>query len=113
MSRQFWIRIAIAILVAFAALLLVRLHNATGVPIRQESLAAGHRLAEAWCKGCHVIDANSLGRSGRAPDFLVIVNRVSMTELSLKVFFQSNHRSMPVSSSVPIRPVNSRITFSA
>jgi hypothetical protein len=35
------------------------------------------------------------GRVSRAPDFVRIANRTSTTELSLKVFLRSNHRSMP------------------
>lgn len=95
MSRQFWIRIAIAILVAFAALLLVRLHNATGATIEPDSISAGRKLAEAWCKNCHALDEAGADQPGRGPDFAGIANRASTTELSLKVFFQSNHQSMP------------------
>ena len=78
-----------------AALLLVRLHNAGGAPLQQDSISAGQRLAEAWCKQCHSLEATSAGTLGRAPDFVRIANRTSTTELSLKVFLRSNHRSMP------------------
>ena len=37
----------------------------------------------------------SPGSLSRAPDFVRIANRTSTTELSLKVFLRSNHRSMP------------------
>jgi hypothetical protein len=37
MSRNAWIRIFIALLIALAALLLVRLHNATGAALAQPS----------------------------------------------------------------------------
>jgi len=95
MSRSVWIRIVLALVTAVAALLAVRLHNASGATLEQDSISAGHRLAEAWCKNCHAIEANSAGTHGRAPDFLHVANRTSTTELSLKVFFRSNHRSMP------------------
>src|SRR5215207_933087 len=95
MSRKAWIQICLAVVIALAALLLVRLHNADGATLERDSISAGHRLAEAWCRGCHAIEADSAGASGRGPDFLRIANRTSTTELSLKVFFQSNHRSMP------------------
>ena len=95
MSRTVWVRAFIALLIAFAALLLIRQHNATGAPLAQDSITAGHRLAEAWCKTCHSLDATSAGTSSRAPDFVRIANRTSTTELSLKVFLRSNHRNMP------------------
>jgi cytochrome c len=95
MSRSVWIRIVAGVVIALAALLIVRLHNAGGATLEQDSVSAGHRLAEAWCKGCHAIEADRAGAPGRAPDFLRIANRPSTTELSLKVFFRSNHRSMP------------------
>ena len=92
MSRRAWIRILIGLVIALAALLLIRLHDATGAPPARNSLSAGLRLAEAWCKDCHALDA---GTFSRAPDFVRIANRTSTTELSLKVFFRTNHRSMP------------------
>lgn len=95
MSRRAWIRICIALVIALAALLLIRLHNAAGAPLAQDSISAGHRLAEAWCKSCHSLEATSAGTVSRAPDFVRIANRTSTTELSLKVFLRSNHRDMP------------------
>ncbi len=95
MSRNAWIRIFIALLIAFAALLLMRQHIATGAPLAQDSISAGRGLAQAWCKDCHALEAVSSGASSRAPDFMRIANRTSTTELSLKVFLRSNHRSMP------------------
>ena len=95
MSRTVWIRAFIALLIAFAALLLIRQRNATGAPLEKDSISNGHRLAEAWCKKCHSIEPASSGTLGRAPDFVRIANRTSTTELSLKVFLRSNHRNMP------------------
>ena len=95
MSRNAWIRIFIALLIAFAAVLLMRLHVANGAPLAQDSISAGRRLAQAWCKECHALEAVSAGASSRAPDFVRIANRTSTTELSLKVFLRSNHGSMP------------------
>lgn len=94
MSRSAWIRIFVALLLAIAALLLIRLHVASGAP-GQDSVSSGRRLAEAWCKECHAFEASDAGTMGRAPDFVRIANRISTTELSLKVFLRSNHRSMP------------------
>ena len=90
MWRNAWIHIFVVILVALAALLLIRMHNAAGA---DEGVSAGHRLAEAWCRDCHAIEA---GRApGRGPDFAAIANRPSTTELSLKVFFRTSHENMP------------------
>ena len=95
MSRRAWLHIAIALLIALAALLLIRMHNATGAQPGQDGVSAGQRLAEAWCKDCHALEKTSPGTFSRAPDFVRIANRTSTTELSLKVFLRSNHRSMP------------------
>jgi hypothetical protein len=94
MSRSAWIRIFVALLLAAAALLLIRLHVASGAQGR-DSVSAGRQLAEAWCKECHTFEMSDAGTMGRAPDFTRIANRTSTTELSLKVFLRTNHRSMP------------------
>jgi cytochrome c len=95
MSRAAWIRTALAAVVLVAALLLVRLHSAAGATLSLESAIAGHRLADAWCKECHAIDAGTAGTARAAPDFAAIANQPSTTALSLKVFLRSNHASMP------------------
>ena len=94
MSRRAWIRVLLGLAVALAALLLIRLHVADGAPVHNDA-SAGRRLAEAWCSECHALEATGPGKSGRAPDFLEVANRSSTTELSLKVFFRTSHRSMP------------------
>jgi mono/diheme cytochrome c family protein len=95
MTRSIWIHGGLAIIVAIAALLVVRLHHANGAAAPSESVAVGHRLAEAWCKNCHAIEAASGGVPNTAPDFAAVANQPSTTALSLKVFLQSNHRAMP------------------
>jgi mono/diheme cytochrome c family protein len=95
MHRHAWLHIAAALLAALVALLLIRLHNAGGATPAADSVAAGHRLAEAWCKTCHRIDASAARTESVAPDFVALANMPSTTELALKVFLQSNHRSMP------------------
>jgi len=94
MSRTAWIRILAAVLIASAALLLIGLHNARGAA-QESSISAGRRLAEAWCKKCHLLGSADADSSGRAPAFAGIANRPSTTETSLKVFLLSNHRNMP------------------
>lgn len=92
MSRRTWIRILIGLAIVLAALLLVRLHNAGGAT-QEDGVSAGRRLAEAWCRDCHAFELSE--GSGRGPDLVRIANRTSTTELSLKVFLRTNHRSMP------------------
>jgi len=95
MARSTWLQISIAVVLALAAMLLVRLHNAAGVTLASDSASAGHRLAEAWCKDCHAIEAATAGTKSGPPDFAAVANRPSTTALSLKVFFQTSHRKMP------------------
>lgn len=93
MTRSVWLHVSIAILCALAVLLFLRVRGASGAPLSPESAAAGYRLAEAWCKDCHAIDA--AGAKGRARDFVTIANRTSTTALSLKVFMKTSHHRMP------------------
>lgn len=95
MSRRAWIRILVGLVIALAALLLIRLHNAAGASLAEDRISAGHRLAEAWCRECHAFEMSDAGTFGRAPDLVRIANRTSTTELSLKVFLRTNHRNMP------------------
>ena len=95
MARSTWLQILIAVAAALAVLLFVRLHNANGAPLPSESISAGHRLAEAWCKDCHAIEPMAVGTRGGPPDFTAIANRPSTTALSLKVFFKTSHQRMP------------------
>ncbi|MBR1207728.1 MULTISPECIES: cytochrome c [unclassified Bradyrhizobium] len=81
--------------VVMAALLLLRLHQANGAGQPSESIAAGHRLAEAWCMECHVIGAIARGAKKAPPDFAAVANRPSTTMLSLKVFLKTSHPTMP------------------
>jgi len=57
--------------------------------------SVGHHLAEEWCRGCHAIEPSAVNTAKPAPDFVAIANMPSSTELSLKVFLRSNHKSMP------------------
>jgi cytochrome c len=91
MSRTVWIRVLLAAVIALAALFFIRLHNASGA----SSDSTGYRLASAWCKDCHSIEAATAGASSGPPDFTGIANRHSTTALSLKVFFHTSHTSMP------------------
>jgi cytochrome c len=92
MTRTIWIRIVLAAAITLAALFFIRLHNASGA---SSDSAAGFRLAAAWCKDCHSIEAATAGSSDGPPDFTGIANRHATTALSLRVFLQTSHPSMP------------------
>jgi len=92
MSRTTWIRIVLAVAIALTALFFIRLHNAGGA---SSDSAAGYRLPAAWCKDCHSIEAATAGASGGPPDFTGIADRHATTALSLRVFLQTSHPSMP------------------
>jgi cytochrome c len=95
MLRSYWTHFSFAILLAIAALFFISLHRASGATPVSDSAAAGHRLAEAWCTACHVIDATTAGTSNPAPDFVAIANLPSTTALSVKVFLKTSHPTMP------------------
>jgi cytochrome c len=89
------LRACLTVVVVLAAMLIIRLHGASGATPPSDSASAGHRLAKAWCKDCHAIEAPTAGTKGSPPDFVAIANRPSTTALSLKVFLQTSHRRMP------------------
>src|SRR6266700_4783959 len=95
MTRTTWTHIAFAMLIALMALFLISLPNAGGAVLDSDSAASGHRLAEAWCKTCHAIEATSVGTSNSAPDFARVANQPSTTALALKVFLRTSHPTMP------------------
>ncbi|WP_407157502.1 c-type cytochrome [Bradyrhizobium sp. STM 3557] len=95
MPRNYWLHVGAALLVALAAMTLIRLHSAGGAMPATDSVAAGRKLAEAWCRSCHAIDTNGARAESTAPDFVAVANLPSTTELSLKVFLQSSHHNMP------------------
>jgi mono/diheme cytochrome c family protein len=95
MFRSKRVDISLAILIALAALFLVRVPNAGGSKPAADNGLEGRRLAEAWCKPCHAIEPHMAGMSDQAPGFSAIANRHGTTALSLKVFLKTNHRNMP------------------
>jgi mono/diheme cytochrome c family protein len=57
---------------------------------------AGQRLAAAWCANCHQVAPGGPGPStDAAPAFAGIAAMPSTTSMSLRVFLQSPHASMP------------------
>ena len=57
------------------------------------SVEAGRNLANQWCTGCHAVEPKTVGIF--AADFTEIAKLPSTTALSLKVFLQTSHPSMP------------------
>lgn len=59
--------------------------------------SVGARLVEGDCATCHAVgaDPNAKSRDPKAPRFIDVAKMPSATELSLKVFLLSSHRSMP------------------
>jgi cytochrome c len=95
MSHKNSIHIALAMLFGVAALFAVRMHEANGAAPGADSISAGHRLAEAWCKTCHAIGSDASGAPHPGPDFVKVASMPSTTELALKVFLRTTHPSMP------------------
>ena len=75
MSRTTWMHVFLAVGLALAALLFIKLHNASGATLSSDSGSAGHRLADAWCKDCHAIEATTAGNADAAPAFIAIANQ--------------------------------------
>jgi mono/diheme cytochrome c family protein len=58
--------------------------------------AAGRRLAEAWCSGCHVIGPGASGPASDAvPSFPAVARMPSTTGMSLRAFLLTPHSRMP------------------
>ena len=54
--------------------------------------AAGRRLAEAWCSGCHVIGPGASGPASDAvPTFPAVARMPSTTGMSLRAFLLTPH----------------------
>jgi mono/diheme cytochrome c family protein len=98
LTRTQWIRIVLVVVLAAAALFLIKLHGASGQAFAQEQAGAvyqGGRLADAWCTECHSVERRTDRTGTIAPDFSAIANRRGTTELSLKTFLRSDHKTMP------------------
>jgi len=95
MQRSTRFHIGLLALIALAAFLLVRVHNAGGAKLAAHNASEGHRLAEAWCTPCHAIEPHMAGMFDSAPSFEAVANRHGTTALSLKVFLKTNHQNMP------------------
>ena len=80
------------------SLIVAILANLSVPAVAQEigDIAAGRRLAEDWCSGCHVVDgASRQGVSNGAPTFPAIARMKSTTPMALRAFLQTPHSRMP------------------
>jgi mono/diheme cytochrome c family protein len=86
MLRTNLIRLAIIGALVLTLLLLLRMHGAAA-QARDivGDVAAGRRLAGAWCSECHAL-APGIGAGMAGPDFTAVANMLSTTALSLRVF---------------------------
>lgn len=95
-SKHIWLQIIAVVVLCIVALLLLRLHSASGQSPPHAGVPAsrGEGLVRAWCLQCH-----SVGRLAEPthPDlnFSAIANMPSTTQMSLTAFLQSSHRNMP------------------
>lgn len=57
----------------------------------------GGKLAKTECVACHAVggEADAKSPEPKAPRFVDVASMPSTTELSIKVFLRSSHRSMP------------------
>lgn len=95
MPQSWWARSLIVVAVCIAALLLLRLHAASGATPGEEAAARGHTLAQAWCASCHAVEKFAIPLGQNAPAFTAIAAMKSTTPLAIKVFLQSSHEPMP------------------
>ena len=95
MPQSWWARSLIVVAICVAALLLLRLHAASGATAGEDAAARGHSLAQAWCASCHQVEKFAIPLDNRAPAFTTIAAMKSTTPLAIKVFLQSSHEPMP------------------
>lgn len=95
MWRNAPLHIGLVILLALVAFFLIRVHSAAGATPAETSASEGHRLAEAWCQGCHAVEPHVLEMPNEPPSFRTIANQPGITPLALKVFFRTSHKDMP------------------
>src|SRR5690349_16515612 len=62
---------------------------------RANSVETGHDLAKTLCRDCHRVDSGDPLLPTGAPAFAGVAALPSTTALSLRVFFKSNHETMP------------------
>ena len=79
----------------FRLLLIVAAFLATG-SARAQDIAAGNRIAQASCSGCHLVNPQKQTKgSDAAPTFVSIARMPSTTAMSLAAFLTTPHANMP------------------
>lgn len=69
-------------------------HFAAGQELGEAS--AGYDYASQICAGCHAVQRGGLvSPNEKAPPFEAIANTRGMTEMALRVWFQTPHPTMP------------------
>ena len=92
-----WITFALVGAAAISAMFPVRAQTLRGDP------ASGRQIATAQCSSCHHVLPMLFPDRGETfpvdkdgpPSFQSVANMTSTTELSLNVFFRSDHKNMP------------------
>lgn len=80
-------RVAAALLLAGLALSVAG--NAGADPL------AGQRLAETWCARCHAVKPGHASPVRTVPRFTEMAQDPAITEYTLRIFLQIEHRTMP------------------
>ena len=60
-----------------------------------QDIAAGGRVAQMQCTGCHEVGNRQKATPGIAPSFMDIAATKGMTQLSIEVFLSTPHEKMP------------------
>ena len=76
-------------------ILLVSLALPTLASSQESDTTMGRRIVQSECTRCHAVELGMTGPDPAAPNFTALARMPSVTDLSLRVFLQSSHRSMP------------------
>lgn len=71
---------------------IVMLSAYAAAQVAEGDVAAGRRLVQARCSGCHSVEP---GKAGVGPNFSGVAQMPSTTSLSLRAFLLTPHPTMP------------------
>jgi len=78
------------------ALPLIPAAGALAAGVADVEAARGHALAQAWCAGCHAVEAGAAqSRFADVPSFAAIARLPSTTSPALHAFLSTPHSDMP------------------
>jgi mono/diheme cytochrome c family protein len=83
---------ATSILVLLSITLALTMSSATA---QDGNASNGERLVRASCIRCHAVEPGASSQDPGAPNLAAVARMPSATDLSLRVFLASSHRSMP------------------